>query len=503
MDDRLPIDDERLSAYLDDELGREERAKVEELLKADVNYQAAMQEIRMVHEAVRGLPLVTPSPDLQARVLQGLPSARREPSQKEISPKAANAWTPYKYLGAIAALAAAIFAMLNVPHFMSSRSRLTLNRTESDVEINTTDSWQDTPAMKATEPEPSSPPEAQPAIANELDEARAMQQPPSSHSIMRAPPDPSSSFPAAETRKIETEDAVDMINTQSESVSSPIQKDFAVSVDDDASMSHLARLDAIADVRLSDPATTEQFFDTMAKNGIQLGGQALVARKQKQAMQDTTRSHPSLALGLDPESDSSRIGESDEQAFRREQGDNAGLGGGKGLPEGMAQQLVIVEADTDDLLVFVDELRQQSIRFALVAVDELTFQIPSPVGQRKTNDETPTQSLANPGAQQLRQSADTEESQPAGQANRMQLTASQLVDLQQQINDFRSANTTGLKLDSGSVATGALSRSQDQTKRQNLSQSALMQQLEDRSQQPTGRELGPGRVRILINVISP
>jgi hypothetical protein len=68
--DAIPFDDELLSAYLDDELAPEERARVEEWLAADPRARQLLDELRAVSRAMRELPAATLGADLRESVLR-------------------------------------------------------------------------------------------------------------------------------------------------------------------------------------------------------------------------------------------------------------------------------------------------------------------------------------------------------------------------------------------------------------------------------------------------
>jgi len=63
-------DDELLSAYLDDELAPEARARVEERLAADPQARQLLDELRSVSRAMRDLPHTVLETDLRESVLR-------------------------------------------------------------------------------------------------------------------------------------------------------------------------------------------------------------------------------------------------------------------------------------------------------------------------------------------------------------------------------------------------------------------------------------------------
>ena len=70
QDTNIPDDDELLSAYLDDELTPDERARVEERLAADPTARQLLDQLRAVSQAVRDLPRETVGKDLRQAILE-------------------------------------------------------------------------------------------------------------------------------------------------------------------------------------------------------------------------------------------------------------------------------------------------------------------------------------------------------------------------------------------------------------------------------------------------
>src|SRR3954469_17395169 len=64
------LDDELLSAYLDDELSADERAAVEARLATDPAAQQLLHELRSVSQSVQALPTETPSRDLSEEIIR-------------------------------------------------------------------------------------------------------------------------------------------------------------------------------------------------------------------------------------------------------------------------------------------------------------------------------------------------------------------------------------------------------------------------------------------------
>lgn len=68
---RPELDEDVLSAYLDDELDGETRAAVERRLAESAEWRAILDEVRGTRNALRALPPVDGSPEFWARVLAG------------------------------------------------------------------------------------------------------------------------------------------------------------------------------------------------------------------------------------------------------------------------------------------------------------------------------------------------------------------------------------------------------------------------------------------------
>jgi anti-sigma factor RsiW len=102
---RVPTPDERLSAYLDGELGPAERAGVDDLLAASQEWRSALDELAWARDAVRDLPRREAPPGFwegvrwERLVTAGPPARRRYP------------WR----IGAGAVAAAAAVAVFAVP----------------------------------------------------------------------------------------------------------------------------------------------------------------------------------------------------------------------------------------------------------------------------------------------------------------------------------------------------------------------------------------------------
>jgi anti-sigma-K factor RskA len=70
-DRRMPIEEDALSAYLDDELDAPTRAEVERRLAESAEWRAILDELRGTRSALRALPDVDGSPEFWSRVLAG------------------------------------------------------------------------------------------------------------------------------------------------------------------------------------------------------------------------------------------------------------------------------------------------------------------------------------------------------------------------------------------------------------------------------------------------
>src|SRR5689334_25071990 len=68
-DEQRELDDELISAYLDDELPAEECAAVEKRLAADPVAQRLLHELRLVSQSVQGLPTENMGRDLSETIV--------------------------------------------------------------------------------------------------------------------------------------------------------------------------------------------------------------------------------------------------------------------------------------------------------------------------------------------------------------------------------------------------------------------------------------------------
>src|SRR5688572_24685920 len=76
-DRQSELDDELLSAYLDDELSPEDRAAVEARLATDPSAQQLLHQLRAVSEAVQALPQEVVGHDMRESILHQANAARR------------------------------------------------------------------------------------------------------------------------------------------------------------------------------------------------------------------------------------------------------------------------------------------------------------------------------------------------------------------------------------------------------------------------------------------
>ncbi len=152
------MNDERLSAYLDDELSREERAQIESLLEQREDYRTALEELRSVRAALKSLtgfaaPVDSQAPDgfaervraeVQATASSVATGANGESGQDKSgqnesgSAESGNGSTIHvtparkkggfqSYIGPLAALAALILALLTVPSILHSNRNVAKN----------------------------------------------------------------------------------------------------------------------------------------------------------------------------------------------------------------------------------------------------------------------------------------------------------------------------------------------------------------------------------------
>jgi anti-sigma factor RsiW len=114
------IDDELLSAYLDDELSTEDRALVEDRLAADPAARQTLEQLRSVSQSVRDLPTESIGHDLSDAILERAAAARAaRPQSAAPSPQLPSVTigrTTRGWVWASAAIAAAVLIMVLQPN---------------------------------------------------------------------------------------------------------------------------------------------------------------------------------------------------------------------------------------------------------------------------------------------------------------------------------------------------------------------------------------------------
>jgi hypothetical protein len=150
MNDAAKFDDELLSAYLDDELSAEERARVEERLAADPQARQLLAELRGVSQAMRSLPTEKLGVDLSEPVLRRAERAILTSEEQAADGISVEAWTmPFgrskrSWFWAGAALAAGLMLMFfergvnergDLPNQVAMRDRETLHEPMGRTEM--------------------------------------------------------------------------------------------------------------------------------------------------------------------------------------------------------------------------------------------------------------------------------------------------------------------------------------------------------------------------------
>jgi anti-sigma factor RsiW len=114
------IDDELLSAYLDDELSTEDRALVEDRLAADPAARQTLEHLRSVSQSVRDLPTESIGHDLSDAILKRAAEARaarpQSPAPSPQLPSVTIGRTTRGWVWASAAIAAAVLIMVLQPN---------------------------------------------------------------------------------------------------------------------------------------------------------------------------------------------------------------------------------------------------------------------------------------------------------------------------------------------------------------------------------------------------
>jgi hypothetical protein len=122
-----PFDDERLSAYLDDELSRDEREQFEQFIKDRPDYRQAMDELQTMRSRLKALPTAALGNDFADRVLRKAETAtligdrQTDKATQATVPADRSTWTRARILTIAGALAASLLALLILPSQLSKQ----------------------------------------------------------------------------------------------------------------------------------------------------------------------------------------------------------------------------------------------------------------------------------------------------------------------------------------------------------------------------------------------
>jgi anti-sigma factor RsiW len=119
QDQHAPFDDELLSAYLDDELTPDERARVQRRLETDPAARQLLDQLRAVSQAVRDLPREAIGEDLRHSILQRASTYAAQPASEKLDwpvPQLSIGRTMRGWVWAGLAVAAALLIMFLQPH---------------------------------------------------------------------------------------------------------------------------------------------------------------------------------------------------------------------------------------------------------------------------------------------------------------------------------------------------------------------------------------------------
>ena len=530
MENRLPIDDERLSAYLDDELSPQERADIEKLTASNADYRNALEELMSVRGAMRGLPESKLPDTFTDRVMADVSSTAgtitHDPRNKR-SEKLSETHPYRKIAWAVAALAAVILAMLTIPSLLDVQGNVALNDAKSPkTKSSAVASSVDGESFDAI----NKPPNAKQEAAG-LDSISAMDSEPMSEPAVSSK-DSLRNFraPLLDEKMQEADDDSELDKRMnSVPMSAIVERESRRGdrVDDNLAANELGEelekqrrfsfsCDAVAEVRLKDSSSVNQFFETLSTNRFQVDPNAsavtrsLPTNSGSAGYGGTTEWRGGLGTksAIRSEDDEDR-----DDSLAKSKGQRQPSGRWLGAPENATpspqetseattgwsvqqtnEQVVVLEADANDLLRLVNDLKQQSIDFNFVAVNDNAIQVPSQI-ELELREQVSTKEAVD-GAEQVEQSAGKVEVRAEQQTGKfvqqLELTNSQADSLRRQIA-AQQTNSTRKQAAVPSVESWGKFRDQSQFVQQ-------LQQIGDEraKNQTTGR-----RCRVLVNVIPP
>lgn len=157
-----PQDDELLSAYLDGELGDEDRARVDRLLEAQAEYRKVYEELKSLRDSLQALPSYSLGEDFHHRVRVAIERSRPAPSSHQpgsdsAKPPSSGNW--HKFVLVIVALAATVLVMALRPWERGGNLGVAMGPDPADQplgeqESRTTSSAESSPVDSPTSPTP-------------------------------------------------------------------------------------------------------------------------------------------------------------------------------------------------------------------------------------------------------------------------------------------------------------------------------------------------------------
>ena len=403
MNQRLPIDDERLSAYLDDELSRDERTEIESLLERDEEYRTALEELRSVRGALKSLPGPALPGDFADRVrAQVQAAATSDPPAKVITPASKEKSGFQSYIGPLAALAALVVAMLVLPSVFQQATNVA-TKPAFKGEAAASSMEQDELGRQASEDEESSlgldQADAESyGFSDELSSQGESRRELGRARMQRAVA-PAEPVPAIESFARDADGDMDDKREDDALGDDDSFNSFNLDVEPEAVMQEMTAgraaakskvpagsavasggavssaaaspefslgCDAVCEVKLESREQTDQFFKTLSTNNVRLNS---VPQRLESMQRFATVDQPDVNPGLDLMRAEEAKAEDADQSLGESlslsaQPDDSWLN----WASNSDSQAIVVEADAVDVKKIVSQLRDQSIAFNILTV---------------------------------------------------------------------------------------------------------------------------------------
>jgi len=365
MNQPNPINDERISAYLDHEMDEKERAEFEELLADREDYRQAVEELRSVSLAVSGLPKETAPQDFASQVMERLEqestSAASDGSRdhRSTSKQAAPPQTSLlrRYFWPLAALAAALLMAIAIPTLTTTQNlalkqssvadEMTVGqeaeasviaelrkKDERDSRFADDDAVESMPFAESVSPSADASAGAGFGATHNKREMADDQVAPSVDSL-------------ADSGDVDSDAAAAIMSRTAAPVAAvPAEPLGGEATTESGLLADATAYDAVAEVALDDPVVAEKFFDTLTANQIEL------APKTKQIWQ----ANQLLAIRQQARAKGNIVADEEGQAAKAKSYDDS--------------QAIVVQIPQEELPNLLDQLSQQAISVRFLAANQ-------------------------------------------------------------------------------------------------------------------------------------